>query len=327
MRALLNYKSFADLSDDVLHSLYKIPADIDLIVGVPRSGVMVASVMALNLNVRFCDLGAFLRNDLLQTGSTRTARGGHIVCAQDAKNVLVVDDSIYTGEALDAVRAQIKTCSYSGKVTYMAFYATAGSTRKADVYAQVVPMPRLFQWNICHRKDLATFCFAIDGVLCEPPSAADQNDNVRYNNFITNARRLMVPSYKVGYVVTSRPEKYRRQTELWLAQNGIEYQQLYMPDLPAESRDGKIAFKARIYASLPNAVLFVESDHVQAVAIANLSGKPVLDFGNQIMLSPHVSVALLKNKARDIVSSSGRLPRRVGNKLKKLLPSRLRSPT
>lgn len=325
MRALLNYKSFADLSNDVLHALHKIPPEIDLVVGVPRSGLMVASVLALNLNVRFCELGAFLRNDPLQTGNTRSAGGGDFVCAQEARNVLVVDDSIHTGRALDVVRAQISACGYTGKLTYMAFYATACATRKIDLYAQVVPMPRLFQWNTCHRKDLATFCFAIDGVLCEPLRAKE--GDARYLDAIAHARRLIVPSYKVGYLVTSRPEQYRRQTELWLAQNGIHYQQLYMSDLPAASREEKAAFKARIYASLPDATLFVESDHLQAAKIADLSGKPVLDFDNQIMLSPRIGVRLLKQKTRELAADSARLPVRIRGKLKKMLSGRLRSPT
>ncbi|HWT71269.1 MAG TPA: phosphoribosyltransferase family protein [Oxalicibacterium sp.] len=325
MRALLNYKSFADLSNDVLHALHKIPPEIDLVVGVPRSGLMVASVLALNLNVRFCELGAFLRNDPLRTGSTRNAGGGDIVCAQQARNVLVVDDSIHTGKALDAVREQIGSCGYSGKVTYMAFYATPGSTHMTDVYAQVVPMPRLFQWNTCHRKDLATFCFAIDGVLCEPLRCKEED--AEYLDAIAYARRQIVPTYKVGYLVTSRSERYRRQTELWLSQNGIQYQQLYMPALPAVSREEKAAFKAKIYASLSDAVLFIESDQLQAARIADLSGKPVLDFGNQVMLSPRIGIQLLRQKTSEFAADSVGLPARIGAKLKKLLSGRRRSAT
>jgi len=321
MNFQLGYKSYADLSKDVFNSLGKIPNGVDLVVGVPRSGLMVATMIALNLNLRVCDVGSFLRNDSLKTGSTRSARGGDLINAHDATNILVVEDSIHTGLSLATVKSQILSSGYQGTVTYMAIYATEGSVKKVDIYGEIFPMPRLFQWNACHRKDLENFCFDIDGILCKSPTTEQSSNELAYADFIQNAPRFATFTYKIGHLVTSRPEKYRTETEIWLRRHSITYGTLHMSDhvteVERDTSEQAALFKAKVYASIPQAELFFESNHDQAVKIADVSGKPVLDFGNQILITPLMSMALLKKRGRTLADAASEMPSRLFRKLSK----------
>ena len=85
----MNYKSFADLSQDIKFNLHKIPRDVSLIVGIPRSGLLAANLMAVYLNLPLTDIDSFANRKILSTGF----RGKHY--EKDAFNgkILIVDDS------------------------------------------------------------------------------------------------------------------------------------------------------------------------------------------------------------------------------------------
>ena len=55
----MRYVTTAYLSDLVRKNLSKIPHDIDLVVGVPRSGMLPATMIALALNKRLTDINSF----------------------------------------------------------------------------------------------------------------------------------------------------------------------------------------------------------------------------------------------------------------------------
>ncbi len=57
----MNYRSISDLNQVILKRLYIIPRDIDLIVGIPRSGMFPANLLALYLNKPVTDLGSFIK--------------------------------------------------------------------------------------------------------------------------------------------------------------------------------------------------------------------------------------------------------------------------
>lgn len=130
-----------------------------------------------------------------------------------------------------------------------------------------------------HNLLLEKACFDIDGVLCVDPEDWQNDDGEKYIQFINNAPLKLVPSRKIGYIVTSRLEKYRKDTELWLSKNHIEYGDLYMMDLQtAEERrelGNHAKFKANYYKQIKSAIWFVESNDQQAQEIASLTGKAV----------------------------------------------------
>ena len=55
-----------------------------------------------------------------------------------------------------------------------------------------------------------------DGVLCRDPTEEENDDGDKYRYFIANVEPIFKPSVEIGWIVTSRLEKYRDLTENWL---------------------------------------------------------------------------------------------------------------
>jgi hypothetical protein len=104
---------------------------------------------------------------------------------------------------------------------------------------------------------------------------------------------MVLPSVPVGWLVTSRLAKYRTLTEQWLAKHGVRYRELVMMDLPdktARQKQSHGAFKASVYRST-GADLFIESDPLQSIEIANLTGQPVFCMKTREMIRASESSA------------------------------------
>ncbi len=168
-----------------------------------------------------------------------------------------------------------------------------GKEKLVDFYFEIVPLPRYFQWNILNHSTLEKACFDIDGVLCVDPAPEQNDDGERYTDFVLNAQPLFIPGSKIGTIVTSRLEKYRKETETWLRANNVKYNELVMlnlPDMAARQKANSHAVhKAKTYMSGPY-VLFVESDLSQAIEINRIAGKPVLCTENFEMIFDSESV-------------------------------------
>ena len=62
------YRSYEDLSSCLRRNLWKVPQDIDLIVGVPRSGMIPALMLAELMNKRCADIDAFIEEREMSCG-------------------------------------------------------------------------------------------------------------------------------------------------------------------------------------------------------------------------------------------------------------------
>lgn len=315
----MNYQSISQLTDHIRVGLWKIPSDVDLVVGIPRSGVLAASIVSLFLNLPFCDLGGLIRNDRLKNGQTRAIRYSELRFPSQARHILILDDSIDTGNSVAAARKAVEQLPLGARVTYAAIYATAKSRGKVDLFFTVVPMPRVFEWNIMHRDILGKSCVDIDGVLCHDPLPRENDDGENYKKFLMNAKPLIVPTQCIGHLVSNRLEKYRPETEQWLKKNGIAYRELHLLGLANAQERREIgdyaAFKASIYAQMTDTVLFIESEPQQARGIAEKTGKPVLCFELQQMIEPGFSLANLKFKSQSRFRNFKKISSRVMRKI------------
>lgn len=317
----MNYRSIGDLSHTIRENLYKLPSDIDLIVGIPRSGMLPATMIALSRNLKITDLAGYAANLELKHGRTRKSNCAEILKPSDANHILIVDDSIDSGESLINVKSVITNLGSQKKITYCSIYSTKQSKSKTDIFFELVPQPRVFEWNIMQRQFLGQCCLDIDGVLCLDPTEAENDDGVAYINFLRNVKPLVVPSYKVGHLVTSRLEKYRGETEWWLEKHGVVYEQLHMLNLPDAATRRRLgchaSFKAQVFHSLKDTELFIESEANQAIEIANTAGKPVLCSSTQKMYYPNASYAVVEKKvhtfARRVRNKLARIAKRVFN--------------
>lgn len=268
------YRNVSDLNKIILKRLNVLPRDFDLIVGIPRSGMLPANLLALYLNRPYTDIHSFLNGHIYKSGAR-----GQFYDIKEFKKILVVDDSIASGSAMDKVKESLKELSTQFSISYCAIYVIPGKEKMVDYFFEIVPLPRYFQWNIMNHTSLEKACFDIDGVLCVDPTEDQNDDGPIYTDFVLNAPPLFIPGAKIGTIVTSRLEKYRNETETWLKKYNIRYNKLVMLDLPnkvaRQKANSHAQHKANTYMSGPY-ILMIESDLGQAIEINRYTKKPVL---------------------------------------------------
>jgi uncharacterized HAD superfamily protein len=269
----LEYRSYADLSG-LIHT-----ADIsnlkqyDLVVGIPRSGMIPAYMLGLRLNLPVIDLEGFL-NGNAPVGGRRL----EVTDFSAVNNILVVDDSIRFGGQILQVKEKLQqkpTYNYG----FCTPFATTENRHLVDYSFELIDKPRIFQWNIMHSWIYEHSCVDIDGVLCDDPTVEENDDGENYIRFLLNAPVKYKPVVFIHTLVTNRLEKYRPQTEQWLSNHGIQYRELLMLDLPDRATRMRMgnygAFKAKVYQAKKDTLLFIESDYSQACRINELTGRAV----------------------------------------------------
>lgn len=326
----MNYRSFADLNARVVDWARALPDDVELVVGVPRSGLLVATLLALYRQLPMADLDGFLAGRIYDSG--RRLRGAHGHEGRDSfldrpRCVLIVDDSIRSGASLQEVRARVAAANLPHRVGYGVVYADEGAEELVDHYCEVVPTPRAFEWNLMHTDALLSKCCVdIDGVLCPDPTPEQNDDGPSYREFIADAPALHKPTARVGWLVTCRLEKYREATEAWLASRGIRYNELIMMDYPdaaaRRAAGAYAAFKADAYAS-SGAHFFLESNPRQAREIARRTGRPVYCVSTRALVEPDPIASGRRVGAERVSILWFRIRRKVGSVLDRLRGRRL----
>lgn len=278
---MLTVKSIADMNAAIVANLHRIPRNIDAIVGIPRSGMLAASAIALHLQKPLADVEG------LCDGRVYRRKLRH---ASHVTRVLLVDDTVLHGAAMSQAVALIKRQRLGVKLTRFAVYDSPNTPENAvDLVCERLPGPRAFAWNLWKHTRLDRWCFDMDGVLCRDPRGEENDDGERYLQFIRTAEPKFKPMQPIGPIVTARLEKYRAETEAWLQCQKIAHAGLHMLDLPDKAarmaRGNRGGFKAERYAQLAVTIredgkqkpteLFVESNNGQARKIAELTGKAV----------------------------------------------------
>lgn len=292
----MNFVTFEHLNDCIYKNIHKIPRNIDLIVGIPRSGTMVGNLLALYLNIPFTDIDNFINRGPLRSGNTRKCRNW-ITTIEEAQNILVVDDSISSGRAIKEVRNQIKQAGIRKNIKYAVIYALTVSRHLVDIHFEICEQPRMFEWNYMHHWGLEYSCMDLDGIMCNDPRVWENNDDQKYLNFIKNAVPRFIPTKRIGYIVTGRLEKYRKETEQWLQDNHIEYSNLIMlENTTAKERRYQIniaQYKADCYKR-SKTIMFFESSYEQAVEICKLSKMPVFCVDRRRLITPDNMISHMK---------------------------------
>lgn len=258
--------SYAQMARDVLAWSEQLPRDIDAFVAVPRSGIIPASILALHRNVRFGTVN--------EVAAGRLEQGGFRDQHQRLKKIMVVDDSILSGKSIQAALTRLKGAKI--EIIAGAVYIKPGNLY---LHYREVPMPRIFEWNWLHHYWMQKACVDIDGVLCQDPTRQQNDDGVLYKRFLATAGPKHLPRVQINTLVTSRLERYRKDTVAWLRRQRIAYKQLIMhPAGTAQQRrqlGDHAKRKAQVYRD-PRYGLFVESSEKQAQEIYRLTRKPVL---------------------------------------------------
>ena len=292
----MQYRTLADLCALVRNNIHQIPHDIDLVVGIPRSGMLPANMIALFLNKRLTDLHSFIEGRVLESGERK-----QYIHDSAIRKVLVVDDSVYGGRAMSEAKDLLVPLKDKYDFVFLAPIVTSEGVAYVDLYFEVIDDTRIFEWNVFHHSILEYACLDIDGVLNLDPEIDD--DGPIYTDFVKNATPLFIPTVPVGALVSCRLEKYRQYTEQWLNEHNVKYNELEL--LPIATKAERIKwgrhgqYKGEYYRN-SNYCLFIESSKEQAYVIAEISHKPVLCVETNEMLIIPEKVTLSKRIRRKI---------------------------
>jgi len=139
----MNYKSISDLNDDTRQFVQEYLHDIDLVVGIPRSGLLAANFLCLHLNVPMTDVDRLCENRLIDTGE----RYAEDPSFRDFDSVLVVDDSVRTGSQMTETRNRLAKHDFPFDLSYGAVYVSSRGHEHVDHWGEIVSMPRVFEWS------------------------------------------------------------------------------------------------------------------------------------------------------------------------------------
>jgi orotate phosphoribosyltransferase len=265
----LTFISYAQLHEDVRAFARKV--DAGAVVGVPRSGAMVAYLLSIHSHLPVCGFESFLK------GAPFRVQGGAVVDVSGP--VLVLDDSCGSGGTMSATAERVRAAGRPEKIIFGALYSKPKTRFKLDVFLRVIGSPRIFEWNLWHHHYLRRSLVDFDGVLCCDPPRDDDREGGSYSRFIAGAPPLYLPREHVLGVVTNRLEKWRGVSQRWLDGHGVVAKELIMANYrSAKERRAKHSYgkwKGQVYAKSP-ASLFIESSSVQGKDIFSESRKTVL---------------------------------------------------
>jgi hypoxanthine phosphoribosyltransferase len=277
--AVLNFRSLEDLNLAIVKKLHTIRSlNVDLIVGIPRSGMIPASLIATHLQLPFTDVDSYNSNRWY-------VRNKKITVPSDIPNnplrILLVDDTINTGNAMRDVVKSLKK-SNDIIIKFAVYGSPKNKIEDIDFVCEECPLPRAFQWNLWKHTQASNWATDMDGVLCRDPSKKENDKGPRLENFYKTAQSKFLFSKPIKYIITSREERFRKVTETWLASHHIKYEKLIMK--PSGSLGGNQAnaeYKTSILNSIDKIELYIESDVEQAKIISQNTGIPTWCIDNQ----------------------------------------------
>lgn len=273
MVAVTDFRTTAELARVIGHNLWRLPGGIDRVVAIPESGRLPAALLGLQTGRPVADLEA-----LLAPGA-EAGPGA----------VLLVDDVALTGATMRTARERI-AARHPGLVVHrLAVFCRPEAEAAVDLCLAAAPGSPLFEWSLFRSPVIERAAFDLDGILCGDCPAEDDDDGPRYRKFLQTAAPQIVPRGRIGSIVTARLEKYRPETEAWLAAHGIDYGRLVMLDMVSDAERRRTRpqgrFKAAAFTADRQAALFVESESWQAREIARQAGgKAVFDYQARAML-------------------------------------------
>ena len=273
--------SYSDLHSLIQRNLWQIPNTVDLVIGIPRSGLMPASHIATSLNLPLQTLNEVSKK--LSTKQLFTIRG--IWQSEKPKHVLIVDDTSNTGLRMSQALELISNRWCGVEVTTLAICSARNSGFSPDIAFTNSVTPRVFAWNMFNHDEMTSrIAVDLDGILCVDPANYQNDDGENYLSFIREAELKIKPIKQVRAIITGRLEKYRSETQEWLFTNSISCLELFMNDAPNAHyrRNEKFErgalvvdqisdFKSRILSTL-NPPLFVESNKNQAWNVHKITG-------------------------------------------------------
>ena len=182
----INFITFDILNRLLVHNLPRIPHDVDAVVGVPRSGLLLANMISCCLNKPLTDVAGVVAGKFFDAGRTKNKTDwAHDFSA--VKKILVVEDSVASGNSINQVKHRLVLVNV--EKIYLAAFVEPQAVNTVDLFFAVVPQPRMFEWNYMHHGLLRLCCVDLDGVLCRDPTPEENDDGENYRIYSVKTNR------------------------------------------------------------------------------------------------------------------------------------------
>jgi hypothetical protein len=271
----IQYRTIQDLNRTIQANLDKVPSGTEVLAGVHRSGQLAAQLIASQLNLPCISV-----RNLCETKWVYTGYRGYLEPEEQEeylakpRKVLVVEDATTSGATLIKERHRIENSMFatSHDITYLTVYPAADNVPGIDLWMEVVPGPRLFEWNWMNHSLMTKGVVSLDNILCyDPPEDMDKSESV-YRQYVARARLRYAPRRLLTSIVSGRLTKYQSLTVQWLRRHEFKVSNVY---LRRQEHQQVPRFKAAAYAALPEAQIFFEHDLDTANFIYNSTLRPV----------------------------------------------------
>ena len=273
------YITTAKLIQDCKDLLLPQVAELNLkgIVGVPRSGMIPASMIAVWLNLPLYSVNRSGQTSILSASTNfGGSRMGNFVSREG--RLLVVDDTVHGGHSIKDFKS-----TFNEDAFYCAVYAHPSAKHNVDFFARELRPPHLLEWNLFNSTHIEHALLDFDGIFSPNVPYDICIDEERYVEYIKNVKPFYhrIPKRKCKGIVTARLEKYRSITEDWLRRYGVDYGFLKMFPTEDEAKrdrnhvEESSSFKAEVF-SKSDAHFFIESEPPEAAKIREKSGKLVV---------------------------------------------------
>jgi orotate phosphoribosyltransferase/uncharacterized HAD superfamily protein len=255
--------------------LKTLPNQFDVVIGIPRAGVMIANAISLQFCIPWSLPSCFLENKQVFYSS--------ILKTPEIERVLIVEDCISQGREINEVKAAIKAKYPDLTVKTGSLLVNTANESVVDYYYRNVEKKAIETvWDLL--KLDKNYVVDMDGVLNYNPSDKDTASVDSYLQFIENAQPYLLLRSKIDTIVTARPEWARKPTERWLRKHKVQYNKLVMLEGHGLTPPFEAAVAHKISTlKYTQPEIFWESDYNQAKMIHKKTGIKVLCTDNMCL--------------------------------------------
>ena len=253
---------------------------IDVVCGIPRGGNLPANIISTRLALPCTTPDLLLRGECWWTSSVfadnnRQYYSNDFTVKSDFSNahILLVDDTSFNVlGTLERVKRTIMAKFPNATVYKSSVYSMQNTKQALDFYCKIISRNHWIEKDFLIRKIAATIAVDMDGFLCYDPPAPTVDSDFDYDAWKKVAIPYMIPFYNIDYIVTARLEKYRKDTEEWLANNKVHYGYLVMQQGTNHRTATDHALYKANWLKKGQANFYVESSLNQAQRIYQMSG-------------------------------------------------------
>ena len=204
--------------------------NISGVIGIPRSGIMLASVIS---NLLHIPLYSVAESGLILLSGMSKWGGGRMVDFKEREGkFLVIDDTVWHGAEMKRIKGILKKKHPEKSFIFSAIYVPEDEMRHVDFYSKAFERSEVpyLEWNFMSNVNIQETILDLDGLICNDAPLPILKNHHEYTEFINkDVPTSYVPRRLPCHcILTGRSEKYREVTERWLLKNRVLYKELHM---------------------------------------------------------------------------------------------------